>query len=120
MNTYIRYFCSQHVGKARATVMFDGVAAGHVRIDLPSSPQTSVAFSFTESRLQQMVPDRQRWDETLTRIAIHQLHNRLASDGRNGLENATLELALETAPWHGDLAEAPYGGATTGYAARPR
>ena len=103
-----------------ATVMFDGAAAGQVRIDLPSSPQTSVAFSFSQSRVRQLVPDRQHWDEVLTRIAIHQLHNRLASSGRGGLENTTLELALETAPWHGDLAEAPYGGATTGYAARPR
>ena len=118
MESYTRYFVSQHLGKATATVSFDDAATGHVRIERLAGSDTGVEFSFKQARVAQFVPERERWHETLARIAIHQLHKRLAGMGEGLLESTSVELAMDTPPWVGDLAEAPYGGATKGYEAR--
>lgn len=118
MESYTRYFVSQHLGKATVSVSFGDAVTGHVRINMLAGPDTSIEFSFKQARLAQIVPERARWDEALARIAIHQLHKRLAAMGEMALENASVELAMDTTPWVGDLAEAPYGGATKGYEAR--
>ena len=118
MASYTRYFVSQHLGKATATVFYDDAATGHVRIDMLAGPECGIELTFRQARLAQIVPDRERWDETLARIAIHQLHKRLADIGQHALKSIRVELAMDTSPWVGDLAEAPYGGATKGYEAR--
>ena len=118
MESYTRYFVSQHLGKATVTVSFDDAAMGQVRIEMLGGSDTSVQFWFKQARVAQIVPDRERWDETLARIAIHQLHKRMAGIGEHALKSASVELAMDTSPWVGDLAQAPYGGATKGYEAR--
>lgn len=113
MKTYTRYFVSQHLGKATAIVEFD--EEGHVRIDVPALPERTIAFSFEMARLRKAVDDPACWGETVARVAIEQLHRRMA--GKPGRGTASDELDINTARWKGDLREEVYGGATDGYPA---
>jgi hypothetical protein len=113
MDTYQKYFVSQHFGKSLSTVEL-GAETGNVTLALSRPESAKVKFSFHITRLSPFISDVKQFPEMVTRIAIQQAHKLLSLRGVHGLEGAH-ELALETSPWIGDLTEVPYGGATSGY-----
>lgn len=116
MKTYVRYFVSQHVGKAIVTVEPDGIGNGRVRIDVDLPSPRSAAFSFSLDRLDELLGGEETWPDTVARIAIHQAHQHLAERGDRGLFNATHALAWNLKPWIGDLSRVPYARAVNGHA----
>jgi hypothetical protein len=115
MQSYMRHFVSQHLGKSTATVEFSDDGDGHVRISVPHLSPEIVDYAFTLERVAQLVPEEARWPEAIARIAIHQAHKQFLATGKRDLFAPGRELALETSPWLGDLEAVAYGGATTGY-----
>ena len=115
MDIYTRYFVSQHVGKATATVLIEGTAEGQVRIEAGIPPAHAISFKFDSARLAQRIAGPENWCEAAARIAINQMHKHLASGGQPALQGAVYELAVGSAPWLGDLSSSPYGGATAGF-----
>lgn len=114
MITYQKFFVSQHFGKSLGTVEL-GDAAASVTIALARSEDQHVKFSFCPARLAQFVREEDGEQETALRIAIAQAHKEFIHEGMDALTGAEHPLALETAPWIGDLTEVQYGGATSGY-----
>lgn len=114
METYHKYFVSQHFGKSIATVEL-GKTSGSVTLALTRPQERNVTFTFQLSRLAQFVRDSDQYPNMATRIAVQQAHKLMVHDGLAAFDGASLPLALETPPWIGDLTDAPYGGATAGY-----
>lgn len=114
MIPYQKYFVSQHFGKSLGTVAL-AESRGSVTIELARSEKQKVKFYFCPERLANFQRDEEAGQETALRIAIQQAHKMAAHDGMAALMECEHELALETAPWLGDLTEVPYGGATSGY-----
>lgn len=116
----MRHFVSQHLGKAIAIVECQDDIAGHVRIAIPQLSEQSIEYAFVLARVAQREPEPARRAETIARIAIHQAHKQYLLGGKAGLFDAGQELAIDSAPWVGDLDALPYGGATAGYDQRAR
>ncbi len=117
MKTHARFFFSQRFGKSTVTLDASDSNTGTVTITLPSPDTQTVAFTFHPQRAAQMMGDAAPDPEAIMRIAIGQAHKLFVLQGGRKLFGATLQLAVGTAPWIGDLTEIPYGGATSGYAA---
>lgn len=114
MDTYQKYFVSQHFGKSLATVEL-GKTGGSVVLALTRPEPGSVTFTFELGRLAQFVRDADMHAEMAARIAVQQAHKLFVQYGRDAFDDGDLALALETNPWIGDLTDVPYGGATSGY-----
>ncbi|HEX8613911.1 MAG TPA: hypothetical protein VF800_21755 [Telluria sp.] len=116
MERYERHFVSQRIGRAIGAVEFDGNGKGVVEITAPGRP-ASILFSFTLSG----GPDRHAptpaLAEVLLRTAIAQAHRDMVKPPPGGA-GPSRRLSNVCAPWIGDLELMPYGGATSGYAAR--
>lgn len=115
MQTQARYFVSQRFGKSTVTVDTRDDVDGMVSIELPCPVEKTVMFSFEPERAAQLFADPLEREEKIMRIAIQQAHKLFVQHGEAGLFGAPIALVLGTAPWIGDLAGAPYGGATKGY-----
>ena len=115
MDIYTRYFVSQHLGKATATVLIEGAAGGQVRIEAGALGAHALLFKFDTARLAQRIENPEDWCEGAARIAINQLHKHVARTGEPPLPCAVYQLAVDSAPWLGDLLARPYGGATAGF-----
>jgi hypothetical protein len=116
MEEFERHFMDRKLGRgiirARATgygpvsidIQFDHVDRGpqHVQLLAPLGCLESLN-KFGDDLLYQ-----------LSRMAISQVQQHIRE---NTLAGDFLELDRATRPWNGDLTEAPYRGATTGYAA---
>ena len=120
MEAYMRHFVSQHFGKATAIVEWVDGRAGRVRIAVPQLSESSVDYAFALARVAHLVPHAASPAETIARIGIHQAHRQFLVGGKKALFAAGQELAVDTAPWIGDLDALPYGGATRGYDRRAR
>lgn len=114
MNSYHKYFVSQHFGKSLVTVEL-GNSGGTVVLGLSCPAALKVKYTFGKERLAQFVQQADRLAEMAARIAIQQSHRLFGNKGLHADEAEVRELALDTAPWIGDLTDAPYGGATAGY-----
>lgn len=120
MKTHVRYFVSQRFGKSTVTVSLSDDATGAVAIALPCPERNRVTFSFDQERVAQMLGEPVLCPERLMRIAIGQAHKQFLLKGASGLFGTTVPLVVGSAPWIGDLTEAPYGGVTGGYASTPQ
>lgn len=114
MDSYQKYFVSQHFGKSLATVE-PGETSGWVTITLTQPGQHNVKFHYQNARIGRFVEQPELRAEMAMRIAIQQAHKLYLSKGFDGLCDDVYELAVEISPWIGDLTEVPYGGATAGY-----
>lgn len=120
MEAYMRHFVSQHLGKATAIVECHDNAVGHVRIAIPQLSEQSIDYVFALEHVIELLPEPAGRAEAIARIAIHQAHKQFLLGGKDELFAAGQELAVDTAPWVGDLDALPYGGATAGYDQRAR
>ena len=117
MDKQIRHFVSQRFGKATVCVEFGLEMDGMVSITLDGADEKTVAFTFENARLVQIIVDPSRRAEMIMRLAIGQAHKLYLLLGADHLFGTTTALTAGTAPWIGDLSDAAYGGATVGYAA---
>ena len=115
MSMHVRHFVSQRFGKSTVAVEFDDELGSAVTIT-PSGPDAkTIAFTFDQARVAQMIEDPLQRPERLMRIAIQQAHKLHVMHGASGLFGTSGALEVGTAPWIGDLTEVCYGGATQGY-----
>ncbi|RSZ56269.1 hypothetical protein HF313_22145 [Massilia atriviolacea] len=117
MERYERHFVSQRIGRAIGAVEFGGAGLGVVEITAECGP-ARMLFSFTLSGGPDAHPPSPALAEVLLRTAIAQVHKEMLKPPAAGTgEQRCLSNACP--PWIGDLEEAPYGGATSGYASQP-
>lgn len=117
MKTHARYFVSQRFGKSTVTLELLSKTSAIVAIALPCPDPQTVIFTFAPEQVAQMMGNDVLDADAVMRIAIGQAHRLFILQGGRKLFGATLQLAVGSAPWIGDLTELPYGGATSGYAA---
>lgn len=116
MKRYERHFVSQRIGRAIGAVEFDGDGMGVVEITAPEAP-ARMLFSFTLSGGPDEHAPTPALAEILLRTAISQVHKEILKPPLGGTVESRC-LSNVCPPWIGDLEAAPYGGATSGYAAQ--
>ena len=107
---HTRHFVSQRFGKA--TVCVENAT---ISITQDAAEGKIAVFTFDPQRIMQVTGDPRACPETLMRLAIGQANKLFLLHGEGALFGASFKLALDTAPWIGDLTDTAYGGATTGY-----
>ncbi len=112
MKTHARYFVSERFGKSTVTLELRSDTSAIVAIDLPCPEPQTVVFTFEPQRVAQMMDANVLDPDAVMRIAIGQAHKLFILQGGRKLFGATLQLAVGSAPWIGELSERPSGAAT--------
>ena len=109
MSVFTRHFVSQKFGRAVGTVQADDAGTGTVLITFVADGIAPARFTFDADKFSERAAHG-ALEELVLRTAIALLQRRAP-----GADTAD-ELRPETPPWRGDLSEAPFGGATSGFA----
>ena len=115
MASYIQHFVSQHLGRGVGKVEFDAQGKGVATLDFPQLSMDGLAYSFVADEVLRRYPGQSALEPLVLRLAIGQAQRDFR---KGGIAPGPQELAPGVAPWLGDFADGPFGGATVGYLRR--
>jgi len=115
MEQIVRHFIARRLGRGLVTAIFapDGGVVITVELDPSVIEQGRIVFTASSGCAKSVALSGVELLYRLSRHAISQIQRRVRDTTCN---RSPLELDCSFPPWQGDLALAPYGGATTGCA----